>query len=319
MAPNTLSDIRTKVRRLTGRPSANQITNAEIDNYVNTFYVYDFPEALKILKLRDTYSFQTEANTEVYQLNTNYYTTVEPPCYCAGQQMNFYEDRDIFYRIWPKVNTIAQVATGNGTAGPYTGTIMTTPFLRSVNATSTNEKNVNIMLSANIPGGSTVALDNGANSFLAPAAGTIDDLTGNFTVTFPAVVPGGTAIMSSVISYSPARPTTIMFAQNQIYLRPIPDQAYNIDVTVYRTVTDLINAGDSPELDEWWQLLAFGAAVKILVDNADYELLEKMRPYYEEQLVLMQRRTIAQLDNQRTSTIYADGTTGPYGNQYPYF
>ena len=42
-APSTLADIRSKVRRITARPSALQITDAEIDNYINTFYIYDFP------------------------------------------------------------------------------------------------------------------------------------------------------------------------------------------------------------------------------------------------------------------------------------
>ena len=34
--PFTLQDIRNKVRRVTGRPNAAQITDAQIDQYINT-------------------------------------------------------------------------------------------------------------------------------------------------------------------------------------------------------------------------------------------------------------------------------------------
>ena len=48
----TLADIRLKVRRVTKSPSANQITNAEIDDYVNDFYQQDFPAHLKTWNLK---------------------------------------------------------------------------------------------------------------------------------------------------------------------------------------------------------------------------------------------------------------------------
>ena len=37
MADSTLSAIRTKVRLLTRTPSLNQMSNATLDNYINTF------------------------------------------------------------------------------------------------------------------------------------------------------------------------------------------------------------------------------------------------------------------------------------------
>jgi hypothetical protein len=43
MADSTLGAIRTKVRRLTRSPNTAQITDNQIDEYVNTFILYDFP------------------------------------------------------------------------------------------------------------------------------------------------------------------------------------------------------------------------------------------------------------------------------------
>lgn len=70
MADSTLTAIRTKVRRLTRSPSAQQITNAEIDEYVNTFVLYDFPEHIRLNFLRRNLSFYTEPNIDSYRANT---------------------------------------------------------------------------------------------------------------------------------------------------------------------------------------------------------------------------------------------------------
>lgn len=319
MAPNTLDAIRTKVRRLTARGSPNQITDATIDEYVNTYYLYDMPEALRFLKLQDVYTFQTTQNIDTYFFPSNNYTTNGPPAYCAGQQMQFFNDIDTFYKTWPKIQSIQQVATGNGTPGPYIGTIPSAPFLRSVNVGVTDESEViNLLLTANTGVSTESVIDNGFGVLLDAGGGTIDYTTGAFSVTFNAAIPAGNAIFSEVVPFSASQPRMILFSQNQFTLRPVPDKGYNIEVLAYRVPTDLLNANDTPELQEWWQLLAFGAALKILTDNGDYDFAQKMRPYYEEQFVLCMRRTLNQLTPQRVSTIYSESNTYPYSNLYPY-
>jgi len=57
---STLEQIRIKVRRLTRSPSTSQITDASINDYINTFILYDFPEHLKTSYLRKTFTFYTE-------------------------------------------------------------------------------------------------------------------------------------------------------------------------------------------------------------------------------------------------------------------
>ncbi len=52
VTPNTLADIRKKVRNLTARQADEQITDAQIDQYINTYYLYDMPESLRLLKLK---------------------------------------------------------------------------------------------------------------------------------------------------------------------------------------------------------------------------------------------------------------------------
>ena len=45
MANATLGAIRNKVRLLTHSPSTAQLADADIDQYVNTFILYDFPSS----------------------------------------------------------------------------------------------------------------------------------------------------------------------------------------------------------------------------------------------------------------------------------
>src|SRR5215475_2862809 len=98
---STLQAIQTKVRRLTRSPSQAQLTDADLQNYINTFVVYDFPEHLRTFNLRTTYSFVCNSFQDVYPTDTasfvgvttnplyffqNKYLTVHPPFYIAGYQ-----------------------------------------------------------------------------------------------------------------------------------------------------------------------------------------------------------------------------------------
>jgi hypothetical protein len=108
----------------------------------------------------------------------------------------------------------------------------------------------------------------------------------------------------------------VVFFQDQFILYPVPDQAYTVSFETYKYPTALASAlNPSPQLQEWWQLLAYGAADKIFADNADFENLEKFRPLLQEQMNLCLRRTIVQQTSERVSTIYTEQSAFP---QYPF-
>ncbi len=344
--PNTLQDIRNKVRRITARPSATQITDSEIDQYINTFYLYDFPEHLRLESLAYNYQFVTTANIAVYDFPTELYLTVMPPVFMAGYQSYMTQSRQNFFRINPQLNYLQQsVYTGNGTTGPYTGQfVINTPIARgfkpnppgAYSATGIQPKflNWNVVVSGiDSNGNSSTLVDDGGgaptlletgnlvdpndSSSTPTVRGTINYITGAININstgFPNAIPSGNAINVQYIPYVASRPQSVVFFQDQFILWPIPDQAYTISFEAYKYPTALINSGDSPQLNEWWQLLAYGAADKIFADNADFENLNKFRPLLQEQLNLVQRRTIVQQTSERTSTIYTEQTgLGQFG------
>jgi hypothetical protein len=91
-------------------------------------------------------------------------------------------------------------------------------------------------------------------------------------------------------------------------------------MNVYKQPTALLAGAprDFPELREWWQYIAYGAACKIFADRLDTSSLQQVYPLMEEQKLLIQRRTLKQLTNQRAQTIYTDQQPLPLANFYPF-
>ena len=126
-----------------------------------------------------------------------------------------------------------------------------------------------------------------------------------------------------------------MMFQQQLFLRPIPNDTYLIKVLAHIMPTVVLSAAsnaivrppftptgsntgtingfdgsvsltDLPQFNEWWQLIAYGAALKILIQEGDHEEYARLRAYFEDQKLLAQRKTLKQLANQRIQTPYAE-------------
>ena len=353
--PSTLQDIRNKVRRITARPSAAQISDSEIDDYVNTFYLNDFPEHLRLESLRYNYQFTTSANIPVYDFDTSSYLTAMPPVFIGGYQTYMTQSRQNFFRINPELNYIQQsAATGNGTVGPYTITLQQTPIVRgfkpnppgAFSATPVQARFLewNVLISGlDANGNSQCLVDTGSQAAglsqigdlvdpkdtnASPVVrGSVNYITGAVSIFaaplgFTLPIPAGNAINAQYVPYVASRPQQVIFYQDQFMVYPIPDQAYTVSFEVYKYPAALLNSGEAPQLREWWQLLAYGAADKIFADNADFENLGKFRPLLQEQMNLCQRRTIVQYTSERTATIYSEqyqNNTYGFGNLFGNF
>lgn len=323
----TLADIRLKARRLTGRPSPQQITDEQIDEYVNTFYLYDMPEEIRIFTLKDTFSFVTEANIDTYDMATmpvtingitdnaaDVYYNLEPPAYVAGYQSFYTQSREQFFRVYPMLAQIVQTIIGDGTVGPYAFTFPNVPILqRSITVGAVDTLNV-LEDVFDVPTDRETGTWQIANDDTAVLAGSINYLTGVGTVTFNNNIDSGDEITVSAVPYAANRPQAVMYYQNKLTLRPVPDASYKVELNAYRTPTSLIAAGDNPELKAWWQLLSYGAAKKIFEDAQDPEGLNVLLPGLQEQLDLVLRRSLVQQSVERTATIYTEMTGYPYSN-----
>lgn len=309
---STLTEIRSKVRKLTRTPSQSQLPDSEIDKYINTFVLYDFPEHLRLGILRKTLTFFCEPYIDVYETNTtdpnnplynfnNRYISIHGPVYIAGYQALLSQSREQFFAMYPMVNSIQSIgATGDGVTTTFSGTLANVPVARN-----------NVLFSSinNNDGGLEVHDDgNGLLYGDVSVPGSIDYVTGAYSFDFVLAAKLGAAINSQTVAYVPALPQAILYYENTFTLRPIPDQPYRINMEVYERPTELLTAtpNQMPELSEWWQYIAYGASKKIFEDRMDMDSVQAIMPEFKQQERLINRRYLVQNSNQRTSTIYVE-------------
>jgi hypothetical protein len=346
-APSSnLDAIRTKVRRLTRTPTEAQMTTAQVDEYINTFVVYDFPEHLRLFSLHRPFTFYANPYQDVYPTSKdgvlgvddnplynfqNIALTVNEPIYIGGYQSFFSQSREQFFGIYPKVNNIASIGTaGDGLTVTFTGNVNTNligtngngyvllkneVLFSSVDSNGDGLALIDVPVMNPVTGNPTV---NGnlyipgqtpANPPLAiDPNNTINYVTGQFTITFPAAPAQGIPINSQTVPQVTTIPQALLYFDNQFTLRPVPDQPYRVNIEVYVRPTYLMDIGSVPELEEWWQYIAYGAAKKIFEDRMDLDSVQLIMLEFKKQENLCQRRTIVQNTNERTSTIYTEQT-----------
>ena len=305
MADSTLAAIRKKVRLLTRKPSVEQISNADIDEYINTFVLYDLPQELRLETLKDNLTFYTEPGIDTYETNStaldpfndfkDKYTAVVEPAFVAGYRARFFQSQAEFYNVWPFTNTEETIASGDGATFIFSGTLSSIPILRG---------KVTISMVDTV-GDSKKVYDDGDGILSGDGTGTIDYLTGAWDITWTDAVGAGEPIIAMTYPYTAARPDSILFFSNKFVLRPVPDKVYPVQVGVYFRPTELIAVGQSPELEQWWQLLAYGAATKIFQDGTDMDSVAEIAPEFNKQMRLALRRTLVQQSKQRSATIYS--------------
>ncbi len=337
MANSTLQAIRTKVRRITRSPSLSQLSDAQLDEYINTFILYDFPEHLRLFTLRKLLTFYTQPGVDVYDTNTtvltdplynfkNRYISVHPPVFMAGIQSFYTQWRDVFYGMWPQTNTIADTQLrGNNQSGPFTGTIAAPstglPFIlqRSVNFNCL-DTNGTAMVMVDVPINNQIGNLTPADvPLVAPFDTTqnpnnyINYITGQYVITFPQITQNSATVWFEGILYQPGKPLGMLFYDSKFTIRPVPDKVYGIQIEVDMRPTEMMNAADVPQLEQWWQYIAYGAAKKIFEDRMDLESVQQIMPEFKTQERLVLRTTLSIQANERTVTIYTQGKNYGFG------
>lgn len=341
---STLTQIRNKARRLSRRLSANQLSDSDLDQYINTFVLYDFPEHLRLFNLKTTFNFYTQPGVDVYDTNTtdttsplynfrNKYLTIHPPIYVSGYQALYSESREQFFGIYPMINSIASIGT--------TGDGSTLSFPGVVNSQQGNSSGIDgqtiFLLQNNVVFDSIDLNGNGLVMTDYPISNTIGNLripdqlptstitkdpnnyinyvTGQFVVTFATAPGSGQPINSQTVPQQPTIPQALLFYDSKFTLRPVPDQPYKINMEVFARPTELLLTTQMPLLSEWWQYIAYGAAKKIMEDVNDLDGVSQIMPEFKKQEALVNRRTIVQQTSQRVSSIYTEqiGANGAYG------
>ena len=235
----TLQTIRDKVRRLVAEDT-QQLSDAQIDFYINTYYTNDFPQQLRILKLETNYELPLYPGQGTYEVPWDLFSSFSGPVYIQGYPLFYSQSQTQFYMMFPKFAQQAYL-TGDGTAGPYTTTLQY-PQL------TPGEIYVSTISAAGDLLASTDNTDGGWTNAISVAAGSINYATGSLTITFTDAVPAGTPISIQYVTGQWTRPQGLLLFDTTFQVRPVPDQSYLLVMQAYALPTTLIGALDVPSL-----------------------------------------------------------------------
>lgn len=321
---SSLVQIRTKVRRLTRSPSTSQLTDQQIDDYVNTFVLYDFPEFTLDQKLTfyvmpniDQYGNNTTNEDDPLYNFTNITLSVQNPVYVGGEPVVLSQSRQQFYGRYPKYNFEEDVGTGDNVTVAFSGTLSNSPLLaRTVMFSSVDSSGNGIVISDVPRMDGTTGLQTQVGDLVVPddtsSVGTINYLTGVYSFTFGTAPGSSEDVVAQAYKYQVAKPIAVLYEDNTFTFRPVPDKSYRVEIDAFKRPTELLLAADEPELAQWWQYIAYGASKKVFEDRMDVESVQAIMPEFMKQRSLVLRRLVVQQATERTATIYTERGAGFY-------
>ena len=343
MAQSNLQMIRNTVRRITKSLDTSTLTDVQIDEYINTFVLYDFPLRLRLFNLLSTFEFYTQPYVDTYESTDplvttnvfhdfkNRFISVQAPLFCAGSNMNLVQSTEEFFNTWPMNANIQTIRVlGDGAEMSFTGTISNQQaqspeaqqvlLRRSVlfNSIAVNNDPLTLIdepVSATfgnlyIPGQAVPVYGDAVN-----ADNNINYITGLFTITFTTAPGSGQNIYSQTVPVRPSLPRSLLFFDTKIVIRPVPDKVYKVTLTVEKQPVELLETSSVPFLSEWWQYIALGACKKVFRDRMDMESMNLIEPEFKEQEVMIESRTLVQQSTQKVPTIYDfQSSNNPFSN-----
>ena len=286
----TLQDIRTKVRNVTGRLSPEELTTAQLDQYINNYYVYTFPAEVKLDAKLVNYEFLTTAYTREYDAPVGY-TNFVPPAWMDNLQLDWYQNEGYFTENNPYQYQLSTIANGDGVTVLFNtslGSQYILPGTAFVSAGNINAEDTNTDFYA-------------SSSFVGTGivSASLNYTTGAFSVTFTTAPASGVDINVSWIPFIPGRPTAVLWFANKFSFYPVPNTAYRFKVSAYLIVTPLVAPTDTPDFQEWGPCIAYGASRDIHSDLGEMDAYAQVTALYKEQLAYVLKRTHQNLLNTR--------------------
>ena len=142
--------------------------------------------------------------------------------------------------------------------------------------------------------------------------GTVNYVTTQIDITLPVPPMPGTQLNIWAATYQVGRPYNLLFWNNELTIRPVPDNVYLCEVEVYQTPSQFMNVTDNPILNQWAQYIAYGAAMEILRDRQDMEGVENLREGFKRQEALVLERQAVEEIGQPDITLF-NSTQSGYG------
>ena len=142
--------------------------------------------------------------------------------------------------------------------------------------------------------------------------GTVNYVTTQINLLIPVPLQAGSQLNIWAATYQVGRPYNALFWNNEITIRPVPDNVYLCEIETYQTPAQFMNTSNHPVLNQWAQYIAYGAAMEILRDRQDMEGVANLSEGFKRQEALVLERQAVEEIGQPNITLFNTTQTG-YG------
>lgn len=142
--------------------------------------------------------------------------------------------------------------------------------------------------------------------------GTVNYVTTQINLLLPVPLQSGSQLNIWAATYQVGRPYNLLFWNNELTIRPVPDNVYLCEVEVYQTPSQFMMTTDNPQINQWWQYIAYGASREILRDRQDMDGVANLEEGFMRQEALVLERQSVEEIQQPNITLFNSTQTG-YG------
>lgn len=151
--------------------------------------------------------------------------------------------------------------------------------------------------------------------------GDVDYVTTDITINFPVAPAPGTNINVWAATYQPGRPYNALFWNNEITIRPVPDNVYLCEIETFLTPVEFMKLTDNPTLNQWAEYIAYGVAIEILRERQDIEGVQNlMEGFKRQEALVLERQSVEEIFQPNitvfNTTSYNNGMGMPMGAGY---
>jgi len=144
--------------------------------------------------------------------------------------------------------------------------------------------------------------------------GTVNYITGVFNFTLPSGVSLdiGAILTVKVSQYQASRPCMMLFFNNELTIRPVPDKIYKLEFDVYQTPVQFMQTTDVPILNQWWKYLAYLVAAEIQRERNDFDSVNMLMEGLKRQEALVLERQATEEIGKPNYTLFNSTQSNPY-------
>ncbi len=162
-----------------------------------------------------------------------------------------------------------------------------------------------------IPPLSPLPIPSPPSSLTDQYCGTVNYVTTEINLLIPVPLQAGSQLNIWAATYQVGRPYNLLFWNNELTIRPVPDNVYLCEVEVYQTPAQFLNTTDSPTLNQWSQYLSYGVALEILRDRQDMEGVQNlMEGFKRQEALVLERQSIEEIAQPNITMFNTTSYTG---------